>query len=93
MNDILSHLEKIAYPEELPSEYFELLKKQDPYLKTIQEQLSLDFLDGFYDTQSEGIKWERREAFSRGFRLGARLILALAEPSAPDTHHSSSAYQ
>ena len=93
MDNILTYLENLTYPENLPDEYFELLKMQNPYLKTIQEQLSLNFLDGFYDTQSEGIKWERREAFSRGFRLGARLILALAEPSAPDTHHSSSAYQ
>ena len=93
MNDILSHLEKITYPEELPSEYFELLKKQDPYLKTIQEQLSLDFLDGFYDTQSEGVKWERRGAVARGFSMGASLILALAKHSAPDTHHSSTASQ
>ena len=89
MSDILSYLEKLTYPENLPQEYFEAVKCQDPYLKIIQEQLSMDFLDGFTYAQGEGIKWERREAFSRGFRLGAQIILALAEPSAPDTRRKS----
>ena len=89
MNDILYYLENLTYPESLPQEYFELIKRQDPYLKTIQEKLSLHFLDAFTEVQCEEIKWQRREAFSRGFRLGARLILALAEPSFPDIHHRS----
>ena len=89
MDNILAYLEKLTYPEDLPQEYFSLIKCQDPYLKIIQEQLSLDFMDELTYAQSEGIKWERQEAFSRGFRLGARLMLALAPPSAPDTHHRS----
>ena len=80
MDNILAYLEKLTYPEDLPQEYFSLIKCQDPYL---------DFLDELTYAQSEGIKWERQEAFSRGFRLGARLMLALAPPSAPDTHHRS----
>ena len=89
MDDVLSCLEDLTYPETLPPEYFALTKLQDPYLDAIQEKLSLRFLDDFTDAQCEDIKWQRREAFSRGFRLGAQLILALAEPSSPGTHHRS----
>ena len=89
MDDILSYLEKLTYPEDISPEYFEVFKRVEPFLKMIQEQISLDFVDGFHYAQCDVIKWERQEAFSRGFRLGARLILALAEPSAPNTHHRS----
>ena len=89
MNEILAYLEQLTYPEELTSEYREIEKKLDPFYNAIREQLSLKFLDNFHYTQSDAIKWERQEAFSRGFRLGARLILALSEPSAPNTRHSS----
>ena len=56
MDNILAYLEKLTYPEDLPQEYFSLIKCQDPYLKIIQEQLSLDFLDELTYAQSEGIK-------------------------------------
>lgn len=89
MEHFLTWLEDLTYPESLPPEYFEITKCQSPYLNAIQEQFSLDFLDDFVRVQSEETNWLRREAFSRGFRLGAKLILALAPPSAPDTHHRS----
>ena len=89
MDDILTYLEDLTYPDSLPPEYFALLKAQDPYLDTIQKQLSLRFLDDFTDAQCESIRWLRQEAFSRGFRLGAQLILALAGPSSPSIHHRS----
>mgnify|MGYP002508967401 CR=1 FL=1 len=41
---------------------YEQGEREDPYLKIIQEQLSLDFLDELTYAQSEGIKWERQEA-------------------------------
>ena len=89
MDDILAYLEDITQPESVPPEYFAILKGTDPFTKIIQEKLSLCFLDGLTNAQTEVIKWERQECFARGFRLGARLILALAEPCAPDTRHSS----
>ena len=89
MQDLLSYLENLTYPETLPPEYFESVKYQEPYLNAIEERLSMGFLDDFIDSQCEEIYWIRREAFSRGFRLGAQIILALAEPSAPNTRHRS----
>ena len=87
MQDLLSYLENLTYPEDLPPEYFKATKCQEPYLNAIQKRLSMDFLDGFINSQCEEVHWTRREAFSRGFRLGAQIILALAEPSAPGTRH------
>ena len=89
MNEILAYLEQLTYPEELSAEYREIEKKLDPFYNAIREQFSLKFLDDFHYTQSDAIKWERQEAFSRGFRLGAKLILALSGPSAPGIHHRS----
>lgn len=89
MSDLLDYLEELTRPDTPPPEYFEVLRKIIPFTKTIPEQISLDFLDGFSLAQVQITQWECREAFSRGFRLGARLILALAPPSAPDTRHRS----
>lgn len=84
MDDILSYLEDLTQPDRLPEEYFSLLHATDPYTSVIQDKLSLEFLDGLDDTQSELVKWERREGFSRGFRLGAQLMLSLfTEPRKP----------
>lgn len=79
MQDLLSYLENLTYPETLPPEYFDAMKDQEPYLNEIQEKLSMGFLDAFMASQCEEVDWTRREAFSRGFRLGARLILEALE--------------
>lgn len=93
MDDILAYLEKLTQ-ENIPSpEYHDLLRKMDPLTDRIKETLSLEFLDKLNYVQADILNLECGEAFSRGFRLGARIILALAGPSAPDTHHRSSSRQ
>lgn len=89
MLDILDYLEELTQPDATPPEYSELLKELGSFTKTVQEHLSLEFLDDLGRAQVQITQWECREAFSRGFRLGAQIILALAPPSAPDTHHRS----
>lgn len=81
MDDILTYLEELTYPDPLLREYFAVLRNTDPLTKVIQEKLSLGFLDGLTSAQGEVTKWERQEAFSRGFRLGAQLTLAGIQPS------------
>ena len=93
MDDILNYLEDITQPDSLPPEYFEILKTTEPFVNMIQEKLSLTFLDDLTNAQAEVIRWERQECFARGFRLGARLMLALADPAAPGTRHRSWACQ
>ena len=90
MDDILDYLEELTHPSDWPPAYFELIKALGPLTDKVVEALSLEFLDQLDYAQSEVLNFHCQEAFSRGFRLGAQIILALAEPSAPDTHHRSS---
>lgn len=88
MDDILAYLENLTQPDTMPPEYFDILKGTDPFTEVIQKRLSLQFLDGLTDAQNEVARWERREAFARGVRLGVGLMLA-AGPASRDTHHRS----
>lgn len=76
MDVILAWLENQTQPDPFPPEYFALVDKTGPYSDAILEQFSMSFLDGLTDALCEISKWERQEAFSRGFRLGIQLILA-----------------
>ena len=93
MDDILAYLEELTHPETRPPAYFELAKAMDPLTDQIRDALSLEFLDRLNYAQADIDNFLCQEAFSRGFRLGARLILALSAPSAPNTRHSSSAHR
>ena len=76
MNDVLTYLESITQPGSLGPEHSELLKKSIALEAPIQEAFSLDYLDKLSGAQSDILRFERRECFSRGFRLGVRLVLA-----------------
>ena len=90
MDNILHYLELITQPDHLGPEHSALMQQVIQLEKPIQDVFSLDYLDALSQAQSDVLRHERRECFSRGFRLGARLILAaLAVPSAPDTRHRS----
>lgn len=65
----------------------------DPLTDRIKETLSLEFLDQLNYAQADIFNLYCREAFARGFRLGARIILTLAPPFSEDTHHRSSSRQ
>ena len=77
MDDILSFLESLTQPDQLPKEYFSLLDAMGPYTTVIHQTLSMEFLDELNEAQSEVLEWERQECFARGFRLGAKLMLAV----------------
>lgn len=46
----------------------------------ILDALSLEYLDRLTEAQSEVLLQERQECFSRGFRLGAQLMLVSLLP-------------
>ncbi len=89
MDDILEYLEEATHPEELGPEYRVLLQKMEPAHDALLAVSSIELMDQWFDANAEISVFECQEAFSRGFRLGARLILALAAPSSPSTHHRS----
>ena len=81
MDNILDWLEYQTQPDPWPPEYFALVDQTDPYSDAILEHFSMSFLDGLTDALCEISKWERQEAFSRGFRLGVQLTLEGLQPS------------
>lgn len=76
MDDILTYLESITQPDSMGPEHSELMKKAIALEGPIQKALSPDYLDKLSDAQSDILRFECRECFSRGFRLGVRLTLA-----------------
>ena len=89
MDNILNLLEELTQPDNLGPEYRALLEKTGPLTDRLTELTSIEFMDEHFNATAAVMIFERQECFARGFRLGARLILALAEPCAPDTRHSS----
>lgn len=89
MDDILAYLEKLTHPETRSPVYFELAKVMGPLTDQIRDALSLEFLDRLNYAQADIDNFLCQECFSRGFRLGAQIILALSGPSAPGIHHKS----
>ena len=89
MDDVLDYLEEVTKPDELGPEYRELLKKLGALDEQFLKATSMELMNQWFFANADITDFERRECFSRGFRLGARLILALAAPSAPDTRHRS----
>lgn len=79
MDDILNYLESITQPDDMGPEHSRLLKKAIALETPIQEVFSLDYLDKLTDAQNDILRFECRECFSRGFRLGVQLMLAALE--------------
>lgn len=76
MNDILTYLESITQPDSMGPEYSKLLQKVSDLEVPVQKALSLEYLDALSEAQGDVLRLERRECFSRGFRLGVQLMLA-----------------
>ena len=90
MDHILDYLEEVTKPDELGPEYRELLQKLGPLDDQFLKATSLELMDQWFFATADITDFERRECFSRGFRLGSRLTLAaLAGPSAPDIRRRS----
>lgn len=79
MDDILAYLESITQPDSMGPEHSALLQKAIALEASIQEALSPEYLDRLSETQCDILRVERRECFSRGFRLGVQLLLAALE--------------
>lgn len=79
MDDILAYLESITQPDSVEPEYSRLLKKAIALEAPIQEAFSLGYLDKLSEARNDILLFECRESFARGFRLGARLMLAALE--------------
>ncbi|MBP3520843.1 MAG: hypothetical protein J6J87_05830 [Oscillospiraceae bacterium] len=75
MDTILDHLEDLTRPRSMPPEYFAVSRPLGPLHDKIKETLTLKFLDELNNAQADVVAFERRECFSRGFRLGVRLTL------------------
>lgn len=90
MDDILDYLEEVTKPDELGPEYRKLLEKLSPLDDQFLKATSIELMDQWFFANADIAEFERKESFSRGFRLGAQIILAaLAEPSAQGTHRTS----
>lgn len=76
MDDILTYLESITQPDSLGPEHSRLMQKAIALEVPVHEALSLDYLDKLTEAQTDILRFECRECFSRGFRLGVQLILA-----------------
>jgi len=76
LDDILHYLESVTQPESMGPEFSRLMQQVIELEEPIQKVLSLDFLDAFSEAEGELMRFERRECFSRGFRLGVQLMLA-----------------
>lgn len=76
MNNILDLLEDLTRPCSMPPEYFTVSRPLGPLYDKIKETLTLEFLDELNNAQADAVLFERRECFSRGFRLGVQLTLA-----------------
>ncbi len=79
MDDILTYLEDITQPDSLGPEHAALTKKVCELEKALLAAIPLSYLDALTEAQSEVLRFERRECFSRGFRLGIRLTLSALE--------------
>lgn len=79
MSDILNYLESVTQPDSMGLEHSKLLEKAIALETPIQETFSLEYLDRLTEAQNDILRFERRECFSRGFRLGVQFILAARE--------------
>lgn len=83
MTDFLQYLNDLTEPEILSPECIEKIKACNPFFNQILALTSIKFLDQFIATLGRVEEEKRQESFSRGFRLGARAMLAaLTPPSA-----------
>lgn len=80
MDDILAYLERITQPDDLGQEHSVLMQRVIELEQPILDALSLEYLDRLTEAQSEVLLQERQECFSRGFRLGAQLMLVSLLP-------------
>ena len=85
MHDFLHCLKNLTEPDSPPSAYLEQRRACEPFFNTILALTSTDFLDDLLIAQERAEQTKAREAFSRGFRLGARAMLAALTPQ-PGAH-------
>ena len=76
MDDILAHLESVTQPDWMGPEHSRLLKRASALEAPIPEAFPPDYLDKLSESQNEILRFECRECFSQGFRLGVQLTLA-----------------
>ncbi len=79
MDDILTYLESITQPDSLGPEHSVLMQKLCELESSVLKDIPLPSLDMISNARNELFLFECRECFSRGFHLGARLMLALRE--------------
>jgi len=60
-------------------EFSRLIQQVIDMEKPFQEAFSPDYLDALSEAQCALLRFERRECFSRGFRLGVQLTLAAGQ--------------
>lgn len=84
MDDIFAYLEEITRPESFGPGYMDLLQKLGPLIEIFQAATSIELMDQWFFANADITTFECQEAFSRGFRLGAQLMLSLfTEPRKP----------
>jgi len=79
LDDILHYLEDITQPDSLGPEHTRLLQKIIDLEEPLRTCIPLSGWDRISEAHSELLLFECRESFSRGFRLGVRLMLAALE--------------
>lgn len=67
-------------PSNPSPEYKKQLAVVDPSFQTIPDLTSRAFFDGFWEENAKLSSIEPEESFLHGLRMGAQLILALAQP-------------
>ena len=75
MDNILDLLEELTQPADLGPEYRALLKNVGPLNDKLTELTSIEFMNRHFHATAAVETFERRECFSRGFRLGVQLTL------------------
>ena len=83
MDDILTYLEQVTQPDKMGPEHAALMHALCDLQSSILKDIPLSSLDALSDARSQVSLFECRECFSRGFRLGVRLILAALDSPRP----------
>ena len=75
MESLIKEIQEATRPIAPSPEMGEKTKKLDPYYEKIKSAFGRSFVDDFCDLDAETWRLEIDEAFSRGFRTGAQLML------------------
>ena len=79
MEDILAYLESITQPDSMGPKHTALMETLCALQSSILKDVPLPSLDELSNAWNKVQLFECQECFSRGFRLGVRLILAAWE--------------